>query len=360
MTVHTACEPIANAPRSGDAIRQWLRNAARSAFFSALIGLSLSLIEPTLYGLAENLVYSECIGLSIYAGITLLGSPFPSAGRARPFRHYLLRGLIAVPLGLFVGLNLAAALRGNPTGFAVLNRAAIFALPITIVASIGTMYFLWSRKRIADASAANALAQRHIAEARLKLLQAQIEPHMLFNTLANLRTLVEVDPARAQTMLDQLIVYLRGTLAASRADSRAATTTLEHEFAHLAAYLELMRVRMASRLRIAIDLPESLRACAIPPMLLQPLVENAIKHGLEPKIDGGTVRVVASIVEATLRIEVSDDGIGLVDDRPGVDGGSYGLAHVRDRLQALYGDAARLVIAPRPGGGVSARVELPA
>ncbi len=348
--------PIREAPPDGAALRHWLRNAARCGFFSGLVGLSLSLIEPSLYGLVENLVYSECIGLSIYIGITLLNRLLPGDAE-RSFRHNLVRGMIAMPVGLFVGLNLAAALRGNPIGFAVLNRAAIFALPITLVASVATMYFLWSRKRIADASAANELAQRHIAEARLKLLQAQIEPHMLFNTLANLRTLVDLDPARAQTMLDQLIVYLRGTLAASR----SATTTLEHEFAHLGAYLELMKVRMASRLSIVIDLPEPLRACAIPPMLLQPLVENAIKHGLEPKIEGGTVRIEASTVDGRLRVEVIDDGIGLVDgdEDADVDTGSYGLAHVRERLQTLYGDAGRLVIAARPAGGVSARVEWP-
>ena len=335
------------------AARSWLRNAVRSAIVSGIIGLSLTLIDPSVYGLFENIVYSECIGLSIYSAITLLDRVFGRDIGHPSFTHYLVRGVVAIPLGLFVGLNLAALLRGNPTGLAVLNHAAIFAFPITIVASIGTMYFLWSRKRIADAAAVNELAQRHVAEARLKLLQAQIEPHMLFNTLANLRTLVDVDPQRAQTMIDQLIVYLRGTLAASR----STTTTLAHEFAHLAAYLDLMRVRMGSRLRVAIDLPEELQGCTVPPMLLQPLVENAIKHGLEPKIEGGTVRVTASSVEGRLRVEVSDDGIGLID--PPVDVGSYGLAHVRERLQTLYGDAGRLSIEPRSDGGVCARVELP-
>lgn len=345
---------VADTPAAGEGFRHWCRNAVRCIVFSGLVGAMLAILDPTLDGLVEKVVYAECIGFCIFNCNVLLARLFVRDIGQSLVVNLLVR-VVSIPIGLFVGLNLAALLRGNPTGFGVVNEAAIFAVPVTIVASIGMMYFLWSRKRIADASAANELAQRHVAEARLKLLQAQIEPHMLFNTLANLRTLVEVDPARAQTMLDQLIVYLRGTLAASR----ATTTTLEHEFAHLAAYLELMRVRMGSRLSVAIDLPEGLRSAAIPPMLLQPLVENAIKHGLEPKIEGGTVRIAAALVGEQLRVEVIDDGIGLVDEAAEVDTGSYGLAHVRERLQTLYGDAARLVIEPRPGGGVCARVELP-
>ena len=340
------CDPAPVKDRSGI----WLRNAARVMVGSALIGLLLSVMKPTLYGLFENLVYSECIGLCIYAGVTSLGRWY-GAG-ARPFTHYLVRGAVAVPLGLFVGLNLAALLLGNPAGFAVLNQAAIFALPITLVTSVAIMYFLWSRKRIADAAAAHAEAERGLAQARLGMLQAQIEPHMLFNTLANLRTLVAVEPQRAQDMIDQLIVYLRGTLAASRGTS----TTLAAEFAQLRAYLELMKVRMAARLDYSLELPDALRDRAVPPMLLQPLVENAIRHGLEPKIDGGSIRVVASSVDGGLTIDVDDTGIGLAVD-PGTPG--YGVVHVRERLHALHGDAGRLTLAARPEGGVRARVEMP-
>ncbi|MEO9063403.1 MAG: histidine kinase, partial [Burkholderiaceae bacterium] len=199
---------------------------------------------------------------------------------------------------------------------------------------------------------AHAEAQCLMAEARLRMLQAQIEPHMLFNTLANLRTLVDVEPQRAQTMIDQLIVYLRGTLAASR----STTTTLAAEFAQLDAYLALMKVRMGARLASSLELPEAMRSCAVPPMLLQPLVENAIRHGLESKITGGTVRVVASATDHLLTIDVIDDGVGLAAsvDEPG-----YGLVHVRDRLRTLHGDAAHLTIEPIASGGIRARVAMP-
>src|SRR6201999_3105847 len=135
---------------------------------------------------------------------------------------------------------------------------------------LGFMYYAWSSKRIADEAALSAEARRMAAEGHLRLLQTQIEPHMLFNTLANLRTLVEIDPPRAQTMIDELIVYLRATLAASR----NPTATLGDEFAQLRSYLELMKVRMAHRLQYALELPDPLRDASIPPMLLQPLVEN--------------------------------------------------------------------------------------
>ena len=333
-------------------MKHWLRDAMRVVLISIAVGLMLTLLDPTVYGLIDNLVYSLCIGLCIYAGITLV-SRWSGAGTGeRSFGYLLIRGVAVVPIGLFLGLNLAAFLRGNPAGLAVLNHAAIFALPVTMVTSIGITYFFWSRKRLADVAAAQAEAQRLMAEARLKMLQAQIEPHMLFNTLANLRSLVDVDPQRAQAMIDQLIVYLRGTLVASR----ATTTTLEQEFAQLRAYLELMQVRMATRLRFELDLPDALGDVSVPPMLLQPLVENAIRHGLEPKIAGGTITVSASSADGSMTIAVSDDGIGLSDD--GTEPG-YGLVHVRERLQALHGGAGRLTIEPRAGGGVCARVVLP-
>jgi sensor histidine kinase YesM len=138
------------------------------------------------------------------------------------------------------------------------------------------VYFDAMRQRIENEAAARIEAQRLASESQLRLLRAQLEPHMLFNTLANLRTLVEVDPKLAQNMIDQVILYLRSALTASREDS----TTLRQEFAQLRAYLEIMVLRMGARMRYGLELPAELEAASIPPMLLQPLVENAIKHGI--------------------------------------------------------------------------------
>src|SRR5690606_22156517 len=125
-------------------------------------------------------------------------------------------------------------------------------------------------------------AQRQASEARLRLLESQLEPHMLFNTLANLRALIGSDPPRAVEMLDRLNAFLRATLAASRSAAGAQRHTLRDEFARLDDYLALMAVRMGPRLRVVLSLPEPLADCPVPALLLQPLVENAIRHGLEP------------------------------------------------------------------------------
>jgi signal transduction histidine kinase len=345
-------DPNKECVTPANATTKWVRIGLRVVLFSGAIGLLLGLVDPAQWAIVENLVYSECIGTAIYGAYAVLRIWVMPRRRPQALFDYLIRGIVAVPVGFVVGINVAALLMGNPVGFAAMARTANLSIPITILASLCLMYYFWSSNRIADAAAANADAQRTMAEAKLRMLQAQIEPHMLFNTLANLRTLVELEPLRAQAMIDQLIVYLRGTLAASRSTS----TTLEAEFAQLAAYLELMKVRMATRLAFTLDLPDALRASTVPPMLLQPLVENAIKHGLEPKIEGGSVQVIASSSQGRVQIEVRDDGIGLSSD---VADTGYGLEHVRERLRTLYGDAADLSIAAQPQGGVSARVRLP-
>jgi sensor histidine kinase YesM len=192
-------------------------------------------------------------------------------------------------------------------------------------------------------------------QAQLRLLQAQIEPHMLFNTLANLQGLIDLDPERASTMLDQLIAYLRATLGVSRTES----TTLEQEFAAMQAYLGLMQVRMGERLAFRLDLPSSLRAVRLPPLLLQPLVENAIVHGLEPKIDGGEVLIRAEAHGGLLALTVTDNGLGLREAGDGVSrAGGVGVATTRARLQALYGERASVLLTPAQPGTI-ARLTLP-
>jgi signal transduction histidine kinase len=198
--------------------------------------------------------------------------------------------------------------------------------------------------------------ERQALQAQLRLLQAQIEPHMLFNTLANLQGLIAIDPPRAGTMLEQLIQYLRATLAATRLDS----TTLAQEFDAIEAYLGLMSVRMGSRLRYRCLLPDALRKAALPPMLLQPLVENAIVHGLEPSMAGGEIVVGAALRGGMLEISVSDTGLGLPEGAGLANGGGgVGLTTTRERLHALYGRRASLALAPNLPQGTRAQLTLP-
>jgi LytS/YehU family sensor histidine kinase len=177
---------------------------------------------------------------------------------------------------------------------------------------------------------------------------------MLFNTLANLRALIGVDPLRAQAMLDRLIPFLRATLDASR----KATHSLADEFARLADYLELMQIRMGGRLQTRLSLPDELAARPVPALLLQPLVENAIKHGLEPHVQGGRVEVSAKRDGSQLVLRVRDTGAGLM---PGTAPSGFGLEQVRERLAALYGAAGSLELAPAADaeGGTLATLRLP-
>jgi sensor histidine kinase YesM len=178
---------------------------------------------------------------------------------------------------------------------------------------------------------------------------------MLFNTLANLRALIAVDPERAQEMLDRLIDFLRATLGASRAPLHP----LSAEFERLSDYLALMQVRMGERLRVELDLPPGLAGTPVPPLLLQPLVENAIKHGLEPKRGGGLVRVQAVVEGAELVLRVVDTGAGPTSSSTA--GSRFGLHQVRERLATVYGAAASLTLerGPADTGGTVVTLRWP-
>jgi LytS/YehU family sensor histidine kinase len=232
---------------------------------------------------------------------------------------------------------------------------------IALIVAGGVSWFFYSRARVAQAESTAAAAARTAAESRLKLLESQLEPHMLFNTLANLRVLIGTDAAAAQRMLDHLIAFLRATLAASRSSRH----TLADEFARVADYLALIAVRMGPRLVVQLDLPADLRGLAVPPLLLQPLVENAIRHGLEPKPAGGRVEVQARREGQRLLLAVRDTGEGLpaaADTEAGrpADTG-FGLTQVRERLRTLHGERASLVLrsACDAEGGAQALINLP-
>jgi LytS/YehU family sensor histidine kinase len=275
--------------------------------------------------------------------------------RLRPVHAHLFIFAIAVPVGYVVGSSLAYSVLGEPWPILQAHPRRIIALITTGLAALFIVYFDAMRQRIENEAAARIEAQRLAGESQLRLLRAQLEPHMLFNTLANLRTLVEVDPKLAQSMIDQVILYLRSALTASREDS----TTLKQEFAQLRAYLEIMALRMGARMRYRLELPAELETLSIPPMLLQPLVENAIKHGVEPKIGSSEIEVRAENSGRAISITVADTGLGLAGDATGRDGTRYGLTHVRDRLRAFYGPSATLTIARNEPQGVRATVSIP-
>jgi len=343
-----------------EAVQRTLRLFGYTALFCVLVAAVLTVLRPSLGSFWRNLWFSECIGLWLSASGALLRQLPCVRRRPEPAATLLSLGA-AIPLGYVLGYTTAYSVLGEPVRIVGLSDSRLAAIAATVLAGGFVTYLAWLRNRLSDEAAARATAQRLAVEAELRMLRAQLEPHMLFNTLANLRSLVDDEPAQAQRMIDLLITYLRGALAGSRSD----TSTLQAEFAQLAAYLEIMTLRLGHRLRYQLDLPEALQQATVPSMLLQPLVENAIKHGIEPKIGGGTVTVSAQHGAAGLELRVGDTGLGLPPDHPGerhdaAAGDSYGLAHVRDRLRALYGSRASLRLERQQPTGTLATVRIPA
>jgi LytS/YehU family sensor histidine kinase len=260
--------------------------------------------------------------------------------------------LVGPPAGhlLAAGLSDRQAIRLWPFD----GQGGGIAWLLTLLASGVAVAMLTLAERLSHARAEAEAARRVAAETQLKLLESQLEPHMLFNTLANLRVLIASDPARAQAMLDRLIAFLRATLGASR----SAMHPLGTEFERVGDYLALMQVRMGPRLQTQLQLPQDLRAAAVPPLLLQPLVENSIKHGLEPMVGGGLVEVTARREGGQLVLLVRDSGAGL-DATASVGDGRFGLEQVRERLRTLYGERAALTLQAVPEGGTLAVIRLP-
>jgi signal transduction histidine kinase len=204
---------------------------------------------------------------------------------------------------------------------------------------------------LGEAETAGSALQAYSAEARLQALQAQVEPHFLFNTLAHVKWLYRRDPRSGRRMLERFLDYLRAALPRMR----QATTTLEQEIELARAYLDIQQLRIGQRLEFDIEIPEGVGGHAFPPLMLITLVENAIKHGIAPQVGGGTIRICAGADERVLRIEVRDTGAGLKQGG----GSGIGLANVRARLAALFGSAARLVVEPNVPHGVVSAIEIP-
>jgi signal transduction histidine kinase len=229
-----------------------------------------------------------------------------------------------------------------------------FAIPAGLLVTVGEFYRAELRSLIAlrSADADRAVLEQQTLQARLKTLEAQIEPHFLFNTLANVRRLYETDSSAGDGMLERLMRYLEVALPSMRDEH----STLERETRLIEDYLELQRVRMGRRLTYRVDMSSALRHVRVPPMMLLTLVENAIKHGLAPQREGGRVEVGARLDGAQLLLEVADTGRGFGDD---TSGGGTGLANIRARLAAMYGDAAEFTLVARGTRGLLATIRMP-
>jgi LytS/YehU family sensor histidine kinase len=238
----------------------------------------------------------------------------------------------------------------------ILNRPHwfLFLIIVSVIVKI-----VAGGKRRAERTASEATQraeteqlERTVLEARMEALQAQIEPHFLFNTLASIDQLILTDPPRASRMQQSLIRYLRSAMPQMRDGSRP---TLGQQVGLCGAFLEIMAIRMEGRLQSVVNVPEGLKSAVFPSMMLQTLVENAIKHGLEPKPEGGRLEISAEIIDGQLAVHVLDTGVGFT---PNAEAG-VGLANVRERLKALYNDRAELIISVPSAGGTCATIKVP-
>jgi LytS/YehU family sensor histidine kinase len=312
--------------------------------FNTAIASVLSMFMPLFW---VDFIYSQCIGFSVLS---------VNGAVVYFLRHGMLRWAvlsITLPASVALGMSLSFAFTGvgNWSDQHVLTTMAL-GLFFGVIGAITLLLAERIETEVRQRKLIKGESEKREIEAHLKLLQAQIEPHFLFNTLANVSSLIDSDPALAKRLLERLNDWLRVALARARSER----TTLGDELDMLENYLQILKIRFGERLRWHIEASEAARQAAFPPMLLQPLVENAVRHGIEPKIGGGEIGIRAGIVGAALHIEVSDSGVGLV----GNEAGGAGLSNVRARLAALFGDAGRLALENKMGGGVSATLELPA
>lgn len=230
-----------------------------------------------------------------------------------------------------------------------------------LVSARGWMRYRSQRHQLQEAALREEKARTRIAEqegelarTELTVLKAQIEPHFLWNTLAHVQHLTKRSPVEAEAMIGHLIRFLRTSIP----NSRSNRTTLGEEIDSANAYLELMRMRMGSRLAVVIEVDPKVADLSFPSMLIQTLVENAIKHGVEPKVGNATIAVTACAAEGICVVRVTDDGVGLMSS-PASAGTGMGLRNVRDRLRMIYGSKAHLSIISRAGGGLTAEITVP-
>jgi Histidine kinase len=323
-----------------------LRHAWHVALFSVAICLVLALFQPNV-ALWRQMAYSLPMGMTTWALIDG-GRFFVDQDSPHLFpRAWKGAALIVggVFLGFMVGTLIGDAINGQ-SSFSLMRRSPQFFVYIflfSMASGIGISLFFYGQGKSAYFQTELEIKSRQATQAQLKLLQSQLDPHMLFNTLANLRVLIQSEPDRAVKMLDQLGDFLRATLAASRASEHS----LQAEFDRLADYLALMQIRMGNRLSYQFDLPPELAQQPVPALILQSLVENAIVHGLEPKVEGGKVHISAAQQGQQLVLQVTDNGLGF--DASQVQEG-FGITQVRERLQTRYGSHATIeFIASRAG-----------
>ena len=309
-------------------------------------------VPDILRGWLEYFLDLATVGVCLFISVAIAAFLRPASSTAS---HLLL--LAAIALGALAGellLTVRAPLRPDVSAAVVLLAKVARWL---VVGGLAYAIYVYRRRTAQAAAQAHESGlqrvqlERQMTEARLQSLQAQIEPHFLFNTLANVHRLYQTEPGLGRKMLANFVAYLRAALPQMRRDE----TTLSQEVELARAYLNVLQVRMGTRLVFRLDVPDDLGALPFPPLALSTLTENAIKHGLNPLPEGGTIEIRARIESRRLSVEVADTGAGLRQSG----GSGAGLANLRARLAALYGNDASLSIQANEPRGIRATIAVP-
>lgn len=329
---------------------------------NTVIAVSLNYGFRTGGSLLQNFIYSQFIGLSIWC---LIDIPRVTIWRfERPRRlPFMILAAAAVPLGVLFGSWATRMVLVAPKPVA--GDTLRMCLVVGMLGAASMIYFYWSREKVAYLQRQAALdalqreeAEKQLVRAQLMALQAQIEPHFLFNSLANLDYLIATDQQAARSLLQRLIGFLRMSLAHTRAEQ----CTLRQEFELLRSYLDIQSLRFGARLTCVVDLPPELAEVEIPPMLVQPLVENAVTHGIEPCMHGGRIMLSArALGHDAVQVIIADTGVGFghAHGKGTSMGTGLGLTHVRERLARIFGASAAMQIEENVPRGVVVRLTLP-
>ena len=305
-------------------------------------------------GFTFNFIASQCIGLTcasfIVFGFFLL-RPVSLIAQGGVLSVFLVTGATS---GIFLASYLLECI--NPASIDPFNFPQLLFISV-ITGLVITLFFIsqdriyQTEKNIDKERIKRLYSEKQTVEAEIKMLQAQIEPHFLYNTLFNIRSLMDSDTDQAKQMLDNFSGFLRLSLSCSRKER----TTVDEEVQLIRSYLDVFKGRMDERLTYVIEVDEDIRSTPFPPMLLQPLVENALKHGLEPSIRGGCITIRGRKSGEMIRMEIIDNGVGLTESG----GTGVGLSNIRERLRVLYGERARLILEDNHPTGVKASIEVP-
>jgi len=323
---------------------------------NTMFALAATVIGP-FKNFLPNFIMAHSLGITVSLAILFSVLIF----RPRTWKLFLLIAGIDICFGLFIGLQISFIIMRYFFDIVLswqTQNLGPQAMLAGIMASAVILYFLTTKIRlryrnemIEQEKIKRMAVEKESLLANLRMLQAQIEPHFLFNTLSNILSLIDTKPDKGKSMLLDLTKYLRTSLSRTLPEK----TMLSQEITMIKAYLDIQKIRMDERLNYTIDVPDNLWQHPFPPMLLQPLVENALKHGLEPKVEGGEIVIRAIRDNGLLKVEVSDTGLGFSD----FDTSRVGITNVRERLGLLFGEKGRLIIEENKPHGVLAIIEVP-